>query len=298
MSKNLKTIRDFTRYAITEFERCGVSLGHGSEDFWQEATFLVLRSLHLPFERLESFWGATLTAEEKTDLLEKIRQRAVLKIPTSYLLGEAWLAGERFYVNEDVLIPRSFIAELLDADVLDTWIGKKERVKSVLDMCTGGGSLAILAQLALPEAQVTGADISEKALAVAAVNREDYGLADSLELIVSDQFAQLQGRRFDLIICNPPYVTEEAMRELPGEYRHEPTLALASGVDGMDFLRRFMPELRSHLTARGMALVEIGDGREAFEALWPELHVEWMATSAGDSLVFLVQASDLKAAGL
>ena len=296
MTTNLRTIRDFTRFAMTEFEQCGVSLGHGSEDLWQEATFLVLRSLSLPFDRLESFWDASLTEEEKTLLLKRIRARAVDKIPAAYILGEAWLMGERFLVNENVLIPRSFIAELLE-EQLSPWIEDPDSVSTILDMCTGSGCLAILAQKAFENALVTGADISQAALETAEENLEERGLAGEIELIESDQFSSLSGRRFDLILCNPPYVTDDAMSHLPAEYQHEPEIALASGADGMDFMRRFIPELSKHLTDKGQAFIEIGDGKEAFEAIWPNLPVTWIETSGGSALVLRITAQDIKAAG-
>lgn len=297
MTHNLRTIRDFTRYAMTELESSGASLGHGSEDMWQEATFLVLRSLNLPFERLDSFWDAALTEKEAERVLSLIEKRTAGKIPAAYLLHEAWLTGHKFYVDENVLIPRSFIAELLQ-DALIPWVQDPNSIGSVLDLCTGSGCLAILAAEVFPEARIVGADISDKALDVARINRRDYGMVQTLELIHSDIFSNLTQECFDLILCNPPYVTSRAMGSLPGEYRKEPVLALEAGEDGMDFMRRFMPQVRSHLTDNGQAIVEIGDGREAFEALWPNLVVTWLETSAGEDLVFRVTAADLKQAGL
>ncbi len=297
MSQNLRTICDFTRFAISEFERHGISLGHGSEDFWQEATFLVLRTLKLPFDRLESFWNAHLTDEECAKVLKNIEKRAIDKIPAAYILGEAWLTGHAFKVTEDTLIPRSFIAELLEEN-LSPWVENPEEIESVLDLCTGSGCLAILAQEVFPNAHVVGADISKEALAVAKENVHDYGLDGVLDLTQSDVFSGLKDKKFDIILCNPPYVTQSAMESLPAEYQKEPALALEAGEDGMDFMRRFMSCLSSHLTENGEAFVEIGDGREAFEAIWPDLTVTWLEVSAGDSLVFRVTAQDLKAANL
>ena len=214
------------------------------------------------------------------------------KVPAPYLVHEAWLTEQPFYVDERVLIPRSYIAELLE-EKLEPWV-EADKVATVLDMCTGSGCLAILAQEAFPHAQVTGADISAEALEVAKINRSRYGMDETLELIQSDIFSQLGKRRFDLIISNPPYVTQEAMDMLPGEYRHEPALALEAGEDGMDFMRRFMPALKDHLTEDGLAVVEIGDGREAFEAIWPDLPVTWLATEEEEDMIFAVHARDLK----
>lgn len=296
MSNTLKTVRDFTRYAMTQMELHDVSLGHGSVDLWQEATFLVLRFLKLPFERLESFWDANLTEEEARDLMELIRKRTIDKIPTPYLLREAWLSDHPFYVDERALIPRSFISELLAED-LSPWIEDVEDVESVLDLCTGSACLAILAAETFPNASVTGADISSEALDVARINREDYGLSEVLELVQSDLFKNLKGRRFDVIISNPPYVTEGAMQTLPDEYRAEPELALVAGIDGMSVVERMIRELSDHLTDQGMAVIEIGDGRDAFESLFPTLPVTWLTTSAGDDMVFMVTAKDLRENG-
>lgn len=290
---NLLTIRDVTRWAMSEMERNAISLGHGTADFWEEATFLVMRTLKLPFDRLETFWGAHLTPQELEEVLCNIDLRVHMKKPVPYLIKEGWLSDHCFYVDERVLIPRSFIAELLE-ESLSPWIDDPESVTSVLDMCTGSGCLAILAAETFPNAAVTGADISPDALDVAKINRTRFGLDDDLELVQTDLFTNLKDRKFDLIISNPPYVTEAAMEELPAEYRHEPALALGAGRDGMDILRRMMPVLADYLTDDGMAIIEIGDGREAFEALWPTLPVTWLTTSGGDDMVFLVKRSDLK----
>ena len=290
-SSELRTICDLVRWAMSEMQRFEITLGHGTADDWDEATFLVLRTLKLPFDRLETFWNARLTDDEVWEVLKNIDARVHDKVPAPYLVHEAWLTEHPFYVDERVLIPRSYIAELLQ-EQLTPWV-EPEKVNTVLDMCTGSACLAILAQEAFPHAQVTGADISLDALEVAKINRTRYGMDDTLELIQSDVFEQLGKRRFDLIISNPPYVTQQAMDELPAEYRHEPALALEAGEDGMDFMRRFMPALKEHLTEDGLAVVEIGDGREAFEAIWPDLPVTWLSTEEEEDMVFAVHAKDL-----
>ena len=290
---NLLTIRDVTRWAMTEMEKNSISLGHGTEDFWEEATFLVMRTLKLPFDRLQAFWEAHLTPEELEEVLCNIDLRVHMKKPVPYLIKEAWLSEHCFYVDERVLIPRSFIAELLE-ESLSPWIEDPESVTSVLDMCTGSGCLAILAAETFPNAKVTGADVSPDALDVAVINRKRFGMEDTLELVETDLFENLQGRKYDLIISNPPYVTQAAMDALPKEYQHEPALTLGAGVDGMDIMRRMMPVLADHLTENGIAVIEIGDGREAFEAIWPELPVTWLTTSGGDDMVFMVKAEDLR----
>ena len=289
---NLLTIRDVTRWAMSEMERNAISLGHGTADFWEEATFLVMRTLKLPFDRLETFWAAHLTPEELEEVLCNIDLRVHMKKPVPYLIKEGWLSEHCFYVDERVLIPRSFIAELLEEE-LAPWVENPEKITSVLDMCTGSGCLAILAAETFTDATVTGADISPDALDVAKINRTRFGLDDELELVQTDLFSNLADRRFDLIISNPPYVTEDAMGNLPAEYRHEPALALGAGSDGMDIMRRMMPVLADHLTENGMAVIEIGDGRAAFEAIWPTLDVTWLTTSGGDDMVFMVRRADL-----
>lgn len=293
---SLRTIRDLVRWAMTRMETGRISFGHGTDDTWQEATFLVMRALALPFDRLESFWDARLTDSEVRRVADLIERRVVDHVPVPYLLHEAWLTGHRFTVDENTLIPRSFIAELLE-DRLEPWVEDPDSVTSVLDMCTGSGCLAILAAEAFPEAHVTGVDISPKALEVARVNRADYELENRLDLVLSDLFdmPEVKGKKWDVIISNPPYVTTRAMENLPDEYRVEPALALVAGEDGMDVVRRLLPEAAEHLTENGVLIVEVGDGREAVEAIWPDLPLTWITVSAGDDLVFFATAADLHA---
>lgn len=291
---NLKTIRDLYRWAITEMENAELSYGHGSPDAAEEASFLICRALKLPFERFETFFDAALTHNELVRLVHLIDRRVHDKTPTAYLLKEAWLTGHRFYIDERALIPRSYIAELLEED-LAPWIDDPYEVESVLDLCTGSGCLAILAQGTFPNARVTGSDISADALEVAKINRRDYGLEDDLELVQGDLFASLEGRRFELIITNPPYVTTASMARLPAEYRHEPALALGAGDDGMDVVRRILREAKDHLTENGMIIVEVGDGLEAVEAMYPGLPLTWLTVSGGDDQVFMARAEDLRA---
>lgn len=291
---NLKTIRDLYRWAITEMENADLSYGHGSPDAAEEASFLICRALKLPFERFETFFDAALTHNELVRLVHLIDRRVHDKTPTAYLLKEAWLTGHRFYIDERALIPRSYIAELLEED-LAPWIDDPYEVESVLDLCTGSGCLAILAQGTFPNARVTGSEISADALEVAKINRRDYGLEDDLELVQGDLFASLEGRRFELIITNPPYVTTASMARLPAEYRHEPALALGAGDDGMDVVRRILREAKDHLTENGMIIVEVGDGLEAVEAMYPGLPLTWLTVSGGDDQVFMARAEDLRA---
>lgn len=291
---NLKTIRDLYRWAVTELESSDLTFGHGAPSAEEDASFLICRALKLSFESFDKFLDAALTHNELVRLVHLIDRRVHDKTPTPYLLREAWLTEHRFYIDERALIPRSYIAELIEED-LAPWVSAPEAVGSVLDLCTGSGCLAILAQGAFPNAKVTGSDISADALEVAKINRRDYGMTETLELVQSDLFANLAGRRFDVILSNPPYVTTASMESLPKEYRHEPQLALAAGEDGMDVVRRILAEAANHLTEGGFIIVEVGDGLEAVEAAFPGLPLTWLSVSGGDDQVFLAVREDLEA---
>ena len=260
----------------------------------EDASFLICRSLKLPFENFEMFLDAALTHTELVRLVHLIDRRVHDKTPTAYLLKEAWLTEHRFYIDERALIPRSYIAELLEED-LAPWVADPDAVESVLDLCTGSGCLAILAQGCFPNAKVTGSDISPAALEVAKINRRDYDMDETLELVQGNLFENLQGRRFDVIISNPPYVTTASMERLPSEYRHEPALALEAGEDGMDVVRHILAEAADHLTEEGFIVVEVGDGLEAVEAAFPGLPITWLSVSGGDDQVFLTHRADLEA---
>jgi ribosomal protein L3 glutamine methyltransferase len=289
---NLRTMRDVIRYAVSRFSEANVFFGHGQIDAFDEAVFIVMRALHLPLERLETFLPAFLTTAEINSLLELIERRAKKRVPAAYLVREAWLQGYRFFVDSRAIIPRSFIAELLK-DELQPWIDDTANVREVLDLCTGSGCLAIMAADTFPYATVDAIDISKDALAVAAQNVQDYRMGGRVNLIESDLFAQVGDKRYDLILCNPPYVTDPAMAKLPKEYTHEPKLALAGGPDGMDVVRYVMSEAGRHLKPDGVLVVEVGDGRATVEQLYPKVPISWLTTSAGDDMVFLVRASHL-----
>src|SRR4029453_18912887 len=232
-ANELESVRDWLRYAVSRFGEMKLAFGHGSTDAYDEAAYLLLHALHLPLDRLEPFLDARLTQAERQALAHLFARRIDDRVPAAYLTHEAWLGEFRFYVDERVIIPRSFIAELLPGG-LESFVGAADGVKSALDMCTGSGCLAILMAHAYPEADVDAVDISSEALTVAQRNVSDYGLADRVNLIRSDLFANLPEKNYDLIIPNPPYVTAMAMEELPAEYRHEPKMALAGGDDGLD----------------------------------------------------------------
>jgi ribosomal protein L3 glutamine methyltransferase len=291
---NLRSLRDVLRYAVTRFNERPVFFGHGQVDAFDEAAFLVTRALKLPLERMEVFLDAFLTHAEINTLIELIERRVKKRVPVAYLLGEAWLQGYRFCVDSRVIIPRSFIAELLK-DHLAPWVTDPGAVRSVLDLCTGSGCLAVIAADLFTNAKVDAIDISVDALAVAARNIEDYGLGDRVHVTESDLFQALGTSRYDLILCNPPYVTDQALSKLPREYSHEPTLALAGGPDGLDVVRRVVSEARAHLNPQGLLVVEVGDGRAAVEHEYPRLPLTWATTSAGDDMVFVARAEDLPA---
>ena len=288
----LITVCDYLRYAVSRFTAAGLFFGHGSDNAWDEAVYLTLHTLCLPLDRLEPFLDARLLPHEREALLDIYRRRCEERLPAAYLTHEAWLGEHRFYVDDRVIVPRSFIAELLD-EQLAPWIDDPWAIESALDLCTGSGCLAILTALAFPNAEVAAVDLSKDAIAVAERNVADYSLHERIELIESNAFRNLEGRQFDLIISNPPYVNAESVAALPPEYLHEPELALGSGDDGLDFTRVILREAKKHLTGNGILVVEIGHNREALEAAYPTLPFTWLDTAAGDDYVFLLHAADL-----
>jgi ribosomal protein L3 glutamine methyltransferase len=289
---NLRTLRDVLRFAVTRFNDAEVYFGHGQVDAFEEASFLVMRSLRLPLERLDVFLDAYLTHGEINTLLQQIDQRVKKRVPVAYILKEAWLQGLRFYVDERVIIPRSFIGELLK-DELAPWIEQPDAALDILDLCTGSGCLAILAAEIFPNAKVEAADISKDALAVAKKNVADYGLESRVKLTDSDLLAGLGSRRYDVILCNPPYVPDASMQKLPKEYTHEPELALAGGADGMKFVKRLLREARGHLKRGGLLFVEVGGERAAVEKQFKDVPMTWLTTSAGDDMVFMCRQEEL-----
>jgi len=291
---NLRTVRDALRFAVTTFNEAGLYFGHGQADAYDEAVFLVLRALSLPIERLDVFLDAFLTIGEINALLQLIDRRVRSRLPAAYLLNESWLQGYRFYVDTRCIIPRSFIAELLK-DELQPWVPDPLAVRHALDMCTGSGCLAVMAANVFPEAEIDAIDLSLDALAVATRNVEEYELRARVRLLSSNLFEAIAGRRYDLILSNPPYVTQAAMDALPPEYRHEPRIALAGGNDGMDLVRTIIRQASAHLEPGGLLIVEVGDGRAAVERSFPDLPLTWLTTSAGDDMVFLAHQEDLPA---
>ena len=281
------TVRDLLRFAVSRFNQAELFFGHGTTNAFDEAAYLILHTLHLPLDRLDPFLDARLLPEEVGAVVEILRRRVEERLPAAYLTHEAWLGDLRFYVDERVIVPRSFIAELL-REQLQPWVEDPEAVTSGLDMCTGSGCLAILMALTFPNAQIDAVDLSTDALDVARRNVADYGLEDTLSLIQSDLFTALKGRRYDLIVSNPPYVNAPSMQTLPEEYLHEPRMALGSGEDGLEHVRTILREAPKHLNKDGLLVVEIGHNRDALEEAFPDLSFAWLETSAGDEHVFLL----------
>jgi ribosomal protein L3 glutamine methyltransferase len=291
-ASELATLRDLLRFAVSRYNEARLFFGHGADNAWDEAVYLVLHSLHMPLDRLEPFLDARLTSNERTDVLRIIERRVYERLPVAYLTHEAWLGEFSFYVDERVIVPRSFIAELL-REQLTPWVDAPEAVADVLDLCTGSACLAILAAHAFPQARIDAVDLSPDALAVARRNIADYDLSARIRVVEGNLFAGLKGRRYDLIIANPPYVNAAAMATLPAEYQREPVLALASGEDGLDLTRAILAGARQHLQPGGLLVVEIGHNREALEAAFPATLFTWLDTSAGDQYVFLLTREEL-----
>jgi ribosomal protein L3 glutamine methyltransferase len=288
----LLTIRDWLRWAVSRFTEAGLFYGHGTDNAWDEAVWLVLATLHLPRDTLEPWLDARLTKSERLTLLNNLQQRVVHRLPTAYLVQEAWLGRFRFFVDQRVIVPRSYFAELLE-DGFSPWIEDAESIGTALDLCTGSGCLAILMAHAFPNATVDAIDLSPDALAVTRRNISDYGLGDRVQAIQSDLFGTVKGKRYDLIISNPPYVTAAAMDALPAEYRHEPAVALAAGEDGLDVVRRILAEAREHLNPAGILAIEVGHNQDLLEAAFPDLPAVWLDTEHAEGKIFLLTRDDL-----
>ena len=287
-----RAVRDWWRELARRFTRARLVFGHGTANARDEAAWLLCHVLRIGFEDFASAQDRAVGAAAARRIDTLAARRIATRVPLAYVLREAWLQGHRFHVDSRVIVPRSHIAALLP-DGIRAWT-TSGGPRTVLDLCTGSGCLAILAARAYPRAHVVASDVSAAALAVARRNVAAYRLGQRVRLVRSDLFAALGPARFDLILCNPPYVPAREMRRLPPEYRHEPSLALGSGEDGLDFLRRLLAETHRHLARRGVLIVEVGDGRRAVERAFPRLPLTWLETSAGGGLVFAVSAPDLR----
>jgi ribosomal protein L3 glutamine methyltransferase len=294
------TVIQWIEAGAQQFEAAGVAYGHGTTNAFDEAAWLVLWKLGLPLDDLDAAAERTVSAQEAQALQALLQERIDTRKPAAYLTREAWLQGVPFYVDERAIVPRSFIAELIADGSIDVWLG--EHTKRVLDLCTGNGSLAVLAAMAWPEVSVTGADISDDALAVARINVDRHQLQDRVTLRHSDGMSAVRGPQdalFDLILCNPPYVNAQSMAALPAEYRAEPELALSGnlegGSDGMDFIRHLLRDAAPHMSEQAVLVLEIGNERAYFEAAFPHLEAIWLETSAGiDQVLLLTRESLLK----
>lgn len=279
------TVQELIEASARQLEAAGVAFGHGTTNASDEAAWLVLWRLGLPLDDLDSVQDRPVALAEQAQVATLLIARIESRKPAAYLTGEAWLQGIPFTVDERVIVPRSFIAELLADASIDPWLGPDTR--RVLDLCTGNGSLAVLAAMAWPDVAVDAADLSADALAVARLNVDRHGMASRIQLIESDGLTRTAGP-YDLILCNPPYVNAQSMAQLPAEYRAEPAVALAGGADGMDFVRQLLAQASSFLSGNGVLVLEIGNERDHFEAAFPQLEVVWLETSAGEDQVLLV----------
>ena len=286
----LHNVRDLIRYAVSRFNQHKLFFGHGSDNAWDEAVYLVLHALHLPPDQLEPFMDARVLPSERERALGLIDLRCEHRLPAPYLTHEAWLQGYAFHVDQRVIVPRSPIAELL-MNQLSPWVADPYEITGILDLCTGSGCLAIIAAHQFPEAFVDATDISKDALDVALMNVEQHGLADRLNLHQGSLYDPLPvSAQYDLILSNPPYVNSASMQKLPPEYRHEPTLALAGGADGMDVVRTIIEQAPAHLRDEGLLLIEIGHERLFFEAAFPDLEPVWLdTTDASDQILLLTK---------
>lgn len=287
------TPRDLLRYAVTRFNAAKLFFGHGSAEAFDEAAYLVLHTLKLPLDRLDPFLDAKLLPEEVLQVLSVIERRTVERVPAAYITNEAWLGTYAFYVDERVLVPRSFIAELIP-NFFSPWVTNPYEVENVLELCTGSGCLAIMMADVYQNAVVDAVDISKDALAVAERNIRDYKLEGRVNPIESDLYENVPFKKYDLIVTNPPYVNADSMAKLPPEYLREPQIALHGGADGMDLVRKIVAGAAERLTPEGILVVEIGNEAEYAEAAFGHLGLTWLTTSAGDEAVFLLTAEQLQ----
>ncbi|HAQ27302.1 50S ribosomal protein L3 N(5)-glutamine methyltransferase [Stutzerimonas nitrititolerans] len=287
----LRTLRDYIRWAVSRFQAEQLFFGHGTDNAWDEARQLVLGALHLPWEMADSYLDCRLEDDERAHLQDLLQRRIEQRVPTAYLLGQAWFCGLPFIVDERVLIPRSPIGELIDRR-FEPWLAQAPA--RVLDLCTGSGCIGIACAYEFLEAEVVLADLSFEALEVANRNIEHHGLEDRVYTVQSDGFDGLPKQRFDLILSNPPYVDAEDIADMPNEFHHEPALALACGEDGLDLVRRILAQAADHLTETGTLIVEVGNSQVHVEALYPEVEFTWLEFARGGHGVFLLAASQCR----
>jgi ribosomal protein L3 glutamine methyltransferase len=293
MTTPFSTPRDLLRYAVTRFNGAKLFFGHGSAEAFDEAAYLILHTLKLPLDKLEPFLDARLLAEEVVQVLAVIERRAVERVPAAYITRQAWLGTYAFYVDERVIVPRSFIAELVPQQ-FSPWVEDPWAVENILELCTGSGCLSIMMADAFPNSVVDAVDISPEALEVAEINIREYRLEGRVNPIRSDLYENVPFKKYDMIITNPPYVNSDSMSKLPQEYLREPQIALDGGADGMDLVRKIVAGAAERLTPNGILMVEIGNERDYAEAAFGHLGLTWLTTSAGDDMVFLLTAEQLQ----
>jgi ribosomal protein L3 glutamine methyltransferase len=291
----LVTVRDWLRYGVSRFGEAGIVLGHGTDSLLDEAAFLILHTLHLPVEALDPWLDARLTEAERRRVLDIIERRIATRKPAPYLTGVAYIQGHRFRVDERVIVPRSYIGELICTGGLAAALPASRPIRRILDLCTGSGALAILAALSFAEARVDATELSAEALEVAMANVADYGLEQRIALQEGDLFAPVAGRSYDLILSNPPYVADAAAAAFPPEHAHEPALAHRGGPDGLNVVRRIIEAAPAHLSAGGVLVMEVGRGRAGIEAAYPDLPFLWLDTEASEGEVLAIAAADLTA---
>lgn len=293
-ASHFRTLRDFIRFAVSSMTQAKVAFGQGTDNAFDEAVYLTLQTLNLPIDQLDPFLDATLLPAERSKVLNVLSKRINERLPAAYITGEAWLQGYRFNVDQNVIIPRSPIAELLVSQ-LDTWVTETHAISNVLDVCTGSGCLAILAALVLPNAQVDATDISTEALRVAKINVDEYNLNARLHLHQGSLLEPLPAKRlYNMIICNPPYVNDSSMQSLPPEFLHEPSLALAGGKDGMRLMSDLLNQCAKKLTPDGVLFLEIGHERAHFDAAFGHLSPVWIDTLATQDQIMMLTAAQLQ----
>ena len=286
-----RTLRDFVFWVERQFNKAGLYFGHGTDNARDEAAWLVIAALRIPYDKLDAQADRALKQTEQQAIRTLAEERIRTRKPLAYLLHEAWFAGLKFYVDERVIVPRSLIGDFIPGQ-FRPWI-EPGRVHRILDLCTGSGCIAIAAALAFPQTQVDGVDISADALAVAGINVAQHGLGARVQLVQSNLFQGLRGRRYDLILTNPPYVDATDMALLPEEYRHEPELALASGEHGLDAIRLILAQAHAHLNPGGALIAEVGNSHAALAARFPQVPFVWLTSASGDESVFLLSAEEL-----
>jgi len=289
---NFSTIRDLLRYAVTRFNTARLFFGHGSSNALDEAAYLILHTLKLPLDKLDPFLDARLLPDEVNAVLKVIDQRTLERLPAAYITNEAWLGAYRFFVDQRVIVPRSFIAELIP-DQFSPWVDDPESVTAILELCTGSGCLPIMLADAFPNAQVDAVDISADALAVAQRNVDEYELQDRVTLIESDLYAKVPTKKYDLIVTNPPYVTNDETDALPQEYSYEPEMGLRAGDDGLDLVLKILRDAPLHLSEDGLLICEVGESEQHLVKLLPEVDFAWIEFKVGQMGIFAVECREL-----